>query len=404
AVVEELSWADIDGEGLEMYADTFQADGKRLHYLKLTPVQSIDSVSIDGTILPISEYSFQPQDGWISTAVDVSVRTIVYYTYSTTSDLVESNWDVSNMAFANTRLPSLRMYVDTNFGWAPLQVQFADSSEGAISWLWRFGDSDSSMSQNPTHVYSSPGSFGIYHGAQFPDRYHQRYQANMVTVLADTLVGDTVNTSPGQKIELDVYARNTIPIRQITLPVEYTGTLGLTMDSFSIAGCRTESFEVATYLHYDPWNKRVTIKLQASAVEGATPDLPAGAGTVAKLFFSLNQAAPVGASTPIMIDGYDSYQPIFRSSRLTFTPKLTSGLISTGACCVGLRGNIDGSADGNVDISDLIYLVDYSFSDGPEPPCTEEADVNGDRAVDISDVIYLVDYSFGDGPAPVSCP
>jgi hypothetical protein len=403
-VVEELSWADIDGEGLEMYADTFAADGKRLHYLKRIPIQAIDSVSVDGAVLPVSGYSFQPQDGWISTAVDASVRTIVYYSYSTTCDLVESNWDVANMAFANTRLPNLRMYADTTFGWAPLEVQFADSSVGAVSWLWRFGDGDSSMSQNPTHVYSSPGSFGVYHGAQLPDRFHQRYQNNMVTVLADTLVGDTVNTSPGEHVELDVYARNSIPIRQITLPVEYSGSLGLTIDSFSISGCRTETFEVATYLHYDPWNKRVTIKLQASAVEGEAPDLPAGSGTVAKLFFTVDPSAAAGVSTPVVIDGYESYQPTFRSSQLSFFPKLVPGLITAGSCCIGMRGNIDASSDESVDISDLIYLVEYSFSDGTEPPCLEEADVNGDGAVDIADVIYMVDFSFGDGPAPVACP
>ncbi len=73
-------------------------------------------------------------------------------------------------------------------------------------------------------------------------------------------------------------------------------------------------------------------------------------------------------------------------------------------CCVGLRGNADNDPLDQVDISDVIFMVDYSFGDGPIPECIEEADVNGDGTFDISDIIYLVDYSFGDGPPPVGCP
>ncbi len=77
---------------------------------------------------------------------------------------------------------------------------------------------------------------------------------------------------------------------------------------------------------------------------------------------------------------------------------------SSGGCCIGTRGNVDGDASDVVDISDIIYLVDYSFGGGPAPGCSEEADVNGDGVLDISDLIYLVDYSFSSGAAPVACP
>ncbi len=73
-------------------------------------------------------------------------------------------------------------------------------------------------------------------------------------------------------------------------------------------------------------------------------------------------------------------------------------------CCVGIRGNIDNDPLNGIDIADLVYLVEYSFSGGPAPVCTEEADVNGDGGLDIADIIYLVEYMFAQGPAPVSCP
>jgi len=73
-------------------------------------------------------------------------------------------------------------------------------------------------------------------------------------------------------------------------------------------------------------------------------------------------------------------------------------------CCLGDRGNIDNSQAEQPDIADLVYLVDYMFSGGPEAACPEEADVNGDDAQDIADLVYLVDFMFSGGPGPVECP
>jgi hypothetical protein len=72
-------------------------------------------------------------------------------------------------------------------------------------------------------------------------------------------------------------------------------------------------------------------------------------------------------------------------------------------CCVGIAGNVDDDPSDAVDIGDLVYLVEYSFSGGPAPACEEEGDVNGDGAIDIGDLVYLVEYSFSGGPEPVAC-
>ena len=57
-----------------------------------------------------------------------------------------------------------------------------------------------------------------------------------------------------------------------------------------------------------------------------------------------------------------------------------------------------------VDISDLVYLVDYMFTGGPPPPVPIEADLDASGDIDISDLIYLTDYMFTGGPPPVPCP
>ena len=87
--------------------------------------------------------------------------------------------------------------------------------------------------------------------------------------------------------------------------------------------------------------------------------------------------------------------------------------ITQSGCCVGIRGNIDGSSetpptDNGIDISDLVYFVEYSFftPPGPEPVCLDEADVDGSGEIDIEDIVYMVEFMFytPSGPEPVECP
>ena len=79
--------------------------------------------------------------------------------------------------------------------------------------------------------------------------------------------------------------------------------------------------------------------------------------------------------------------------------------------CCDIRGDINHDGTGP-DIADLVYLVNYMFNGGPEPPCEDppgsgyfpECDFNGDFALDIADLVYMVNYMFGGGPPPVPCP
>ena len=77
----------------------------------------------------------------------------------------------------------------------------------------------------------------------------------------------------------------------------------------------------------------------------------------------------------------------------------------SGDCCVGIRGNIDNSIDDAIDISDIVFLVDYMFINaGVTPPdCEQEANADGLYDIDIGDLVYMVNYFFGSGPAPSVC-
>ncbi len=74
-------------------------------------------------------------------------------------------------------------------------------------------------------------------------------------------------------------------------------------------------------------------------------------------------------------------------------------------CCLH-RGDVDHSGVLPIDIADLVYLVDYMFSQGSEPECFDEADLDatGVEPIDIADLIYLVDFMFVSGSEPTACP
>ncbi len=65
-----------------------------------------------------------------------------------------------------------------------------------------------------------------------------------------------------------------------------------------------------------------------------------------------------------------------------------------------VAGDADGS--GEVDIDDIVYLVSYIFSGGPEPDPMEAGDADCSGGVDIDDAVYLINYIFSGGPPPCS--
>ncbi|MCJ7459885.1 MAG: dockerin type I domain-containing protein, partial [candidate division Zixibacteria bacterium] len=70
----------------------------------------------------------------------------------------------------------------------------------------------------------------------------------------------------------------------------------------------------------------------------------------------------------------------------------------TKALCI--LGDADNS--GSIDISDVIYLINYLFRGGPAPEPMIAGDSNNDNKVTVSDAVYLINYLFKDGPKP-SC-
>lgn len=60
----------------------------------------------------------------------------------------------------------------------------------------------------------------------------------------------------------------------------------------------------------------------------------------------------------------------------------------------------DASGDGFVNITDVVYLINYIFVDGPAPNPIAAGDADCSGTVNISDGVYLIAYIFSDSPAP----
>jgi hypothetical protein len=74
--------------------------------------------------------------------------------------------------------------------------------------------------------------------------------------------------------------------------------------------------------------------------------------------------------------------------------------------CFGATGNVDGSADGSVDLSDLSLLGNFLIGIPVKTFCFEEANVDGspDGLITISDLSYLISYLTADITSLPACP
>ncbi|WP_328585441.1 PKD domain-containing protein [Methanofollis ethanolicus] len=120
------------------------------------------------TVDNISSWYWDFGDGYMST------RQNPIYTYHepglftvtlTLTDAENVTWNTSVEGFINVSEPAGTVDFTANrtSGPAPLAVQFTDLSTvvNISSWLWDFGDGNTSTEQNPAHAYTGPGSFDV---------------------------------------------------------------------------------------------------------------------------------------------------------------------------------------------------------------------------------------------------
>ncbi|TFH64357.1 MAG: hypothetical protein E4G91_06070 [Candidatus Zixiibacteriota bacterium] len=85
-----------------------------------------------------------------------------------------------------------------------------------------------------------------------------------------------------------------------------------------------------------------------------------------------------------------------------FSGAVTSGFLSVSLMPDYLPGDADGG--GSIDISDVVFLINYIFGGGLPPIPLARGDADCSKGVDISDAAFLISYIFNGGNAPHYCP
>jgi len=115
---------------------------------------------------------------------------------------------------------------------------------------------------------------------------------------------------------------------------------------------------------------------------------PIVSATVSGMTYSLDSPLPVTDTTiyywRVKPHGAPDYDCLY-------TINLVSG---GGSLCGDITGN------GNVDVGDAIYVINFIFKNGPAPDPYESGNVNCDGAVNVGDAVYYISYIFRGGPAP----
>jgi PKD repeat protein len=79
--------------------------------------------------------------------------------------------------------PNVSFTATPTSGTAPLAVQFTDTSTGGVTaWSWTFGDGGTSTAQNPSHTYTTPGTYSVSLTVSNSSGTDTATQSNYITV------------------------------------------------------------------------------------------------------------------------------------------------------------------------------------------------------------------------------
>jgi len=88
------------------------------------------------------------------------------------------------------------------------------------------------------------------------------------------------------------------------------------------------------------------------------------------------------------------------SSDLTVTTEGGVAVLSAAFTYYDAYRRGDANGDGERDLSDVLFVLEYLFRGGPASTCPEAADTTADRNLDLTDAIFLLFFLFGDGTPP----
>lgn len=190
---------------------------------------------------------------------------------------------------------------------------------------------------------------------------------------------------------LPISVFNDEAVAQIDIPLRWTGPLSC--DSGKFVGERPQYF-LNSYFSYNNQERWIV----GSAIAGVPVEpyhIPPGQGDFLYVYFSIPDTGFVSIDTFSMF-GF-LYLRIMDTLGMDIIPHFNPIQIHIQPALSG-----DVNHDGQVDIGDIVFLINYLFKHSIAPDPIESGDVNGDCVVDVGDVVYLINYLFKNGAVPQS--
>jgi C1A family cysteine protease len=291
-------------------------------------------------------------------------------------DLTEFN-STGNLCIKGLAKLGIGFEANICVGMVPLEVSFSAWSEmPSPTWSWDLGDGNSASLPSPAHTYSDSGRFDVTLTVNQDGDIRRLSKPQYVIALADTMYADQIALGPVDSIvDVTVSGRNSITLNEIRIPVHYSGEIPLTLDTFLTDGCRTDFFPICRVVQLLPSQRKLTIQLVSAVEQGVGNQEPVqranglepGEGPLLTLRFRIDGTLDSVAQTQIDISGVGLQPPLFKSPLCQYQPGTLAGEVGYYGCCLGTVGNVDFDPSDAVDISDLVYLVDYMFTSGTAP-------------------------------------
>ncbi|MDZ7304357.1 MAG: phytase [candidate division KSB1 bacterium] len=117
---------------------------------------------------PVKSWLWDFGDGVTSTVKNPSHTYMTAGVYTVTLTVANAAGSRSTKTKTNLIslgvIPTVKFAASPTVGNAPLTVAFTDESTGTSNssrWLWEFGDGTTSSEQNPSHLYTTPGTYTV---------------------------------------------------------------------------------------------------------------------------------------------------------------------------------------------------------------------------------------------------
>jgi YVTN family beta-propeller protein len=157
-------------------------------------------------------------------------------------------------------LPVANFTINVSSGYAPLIVQFNDSSENATGWSWDFGDRTTSMEPSPMHIYGA-GNYTVDLTVSNPNGIDSKLATINVSKSVPTIIWNTsANVSYGTALS----------DTQLNASASVPGTFNYTPPAGTILNAGTQKLSVdftpKDTTNYTNASKNVTINFLQSTV------------------------------------------------------------------------------------------------------------------------------------------